>query len=171
MDGAYITARNKEDIENLVVRIFRSLSEVFLNEQNHRFLYLVRGSIAFGEVIHGHSVPYNASKALEMSLGYKDSILLGRAMMLAFDGESRASPFGLYIDDSAIKHDDGRGGSFSREWKWYNSKALKVEANISQRLSRKISQHLEELKDENHPLHYPIDRIEEHLSKTMDYYG
>lgn len=170
MDGAYITAANKENIENIVVRIFRSLSEIFLSEKNYRFLFLVRCAIAYGEVIHGHNVPYNASKAFEMSIGYKDNILLGRAMIAAYDGEGKASPFGVFLDESSIKHKDGRYGAFQENWKWYSSSVLKIDEDVPHSLSEKITDYLMQMKDENHPLHYPIDRIEEHIGNARQYF-
>lgn len=172
MDGAYITAGNKEDIENIVVRIYRSLYEVFIKEKESRFYYLVRGAIAYGEVIHGHHVPYNASKAFEMSLGYKDNILLGSAMINAYDGENKVAPFGVYIDESAIKRGQaGKTGAFPVDWKWYNSSTLKVDPNTPSLLRQKIKLYLEEMKDEHHPLHYETAKIEKHLMLTDDYFG
>ena len=171
MDGAYITSGNKENMINILLRVFRSLSDLFLKESNSSYLYLVRGSLAFGEVIHGHNVPYEASKAFEMSLGYKDNILLGSAMIAAYDGESLAAPFGIYISDSASKGKENKGGSFKPDWKWFDDETLKVKKNISQELSQKTQAFLESMKSEEHPLHYPSDKIEKHIELTKEYFG
>lgn len=128
MDGAYITAARKEDIEKIIVRVFSGIAELQIKEGNPRHRFIVRGSIAFGEVIHGHHVPYSASKVFETDLSYKNNILLGPAMISAYSGESQAAPFGVYIDDSAV----GRG--FSADWKWYKSKAIKVKEGIQHEL-------------------------------------
>jgi len=171
MDGAYITSGSKENMINILLRVFRSLSEGFLKEINSSYLYLVRGSLSYGEVIHGHDVPYRASKAFEMSLGYKDEILLGSAMISAYDGERCAAPFGIYIDDSASRGKENRGGSFKPDWKWFEDETLKVKENIHRELSLKIQGYLESLKIEEHPLHYSSDRIEKHIQLTKEYFG
>lgn len=136
MDGAYITAARKEDIEKIIVRVFSGIAELQIKEQNPVHRFVIRGSIAFGEVIHGHQVPYSASKVFEKDLGYKNNILLGPAMISAYSGEGKAAPFGIYIDSSAVAHGNGKG--FSTNWKWYESKALKIEDGINNNLCEAV---------------------------------
>lgn len=136
MDGVYITAARKEDIEKIVVRIFSDLAELQIAETNPIHRFILRGCIAYGEVIHGHNVPYSASKIFETDLGYKNNILLGPAMISAYSGEGNAAPFGLYIDDSAVG--GGRGKGFSADWKWYKSNALKIRDNINSQLRQAV---------------------------------
>ena len=81
MDGAYIATKSKEDMINILVRIYRELAQLFINEPNSLHRYMIRGSVAYGDVIHGHNIPYEASKAFESYLGYKDQIMLGSAMI------------------------------------------------------------------------------------------
>ena len=113
MDGVYITAAQKEEIEKIVVRIFYDLAELQIEEPNPKHRFILRGCIAYGEVIHGHNVPYSASKIFETDLGYKNNILLGPAMILAYSKEYKAAPFGLYIDKSANADVERRGKGFS----------------------------------------------------------
>lgn len=171
MDGAYITSGNKENMANILLRVYRSLAENFLKESNGDYLYLVRGAIAYGEVIHGHNVPYEASKAFEMNLGYKDNILLGSAMITAYDSEKYAAPFGIYIDASACRGRKKGGGSFIKDWRWFDDETLKIDKDIPGAISNKIQTYLESMKDERHPLHYPVDRIEEHIRLTEKHFG
>lgn len=56
MDGAYITARNKDDMINIMLRIYRELAKLFVKEQTQEHQYMIRGAIAYGEVIHGHDI-------------------------------------------------------------------------------------------------------------------
>lgn len=171
MDGAYITSTNKEDMVNILQRVYRSLSKLFLDEPNPSFLYLVRGAVAYGEVVHGHNVPYSASKAFEFCLGYKDYILLGSAMISAYEKEGDAAPFGIYLDESAIKGTRGKnGGAFPEEWKWFKDETLKIDKELPTRLSVKIIDYLESMKDSNHPLHYEEEKIQKHISLTKDYF-
>ena len=136
MDGAYITAAVKSDIEKILVRIFKGIAEIQITESNPSHWFVIRGSVAFGEVIHGHHVPYEASKVFENDLGYKNNILLGPAMISAYRGEAKAAPFGIYLDDSAINHGSGRG--FPKEWKWYDSTALTLDNEIGTKIRQTV---------------------------------
>lgn len=136
MDGAYITAAVKSDIEKILVRIFKGIAEIQITESNPSHWFVIRGSVAFGEVIHGHHVPYEASKVFEKDLGYKNNILLGPAMISAYRGEAKAAPFGIYLDDSAINHGSGRG--FPKKWKWYDSTALTLDNEIGTKIRQTV---------------------------------
>lgn len=159
MDGAYITAARKEDIEKIIVRVFSGIAELQIGEKNPAHRFIVRGSIAFGEVIHGHHVPYSASKVFEIDLNYKNNILLGPAMILAYSGEGKAAPFGIYIDSSAIDNGNGRG--FSANWKWHISKALKIKENIQQKLCEAVLGYFEAAAE------YP--KLDEHKRRAKEY--
>lgn len=160
MDGAYITAARKEDIEKIIVRVFSGIAELQIGETNPTHRFIVRGSIAFGEVIHGHHVPYSASKVFEIDLGYKNNILLGPAMISAYSGEGKAAPFGVYIDDSAVDRGNGRG--FSADWKWYKSKALKIKEGIQQELCVAVRGYFDVASK------YP--KLDEHKRRAAEYF-
>ena len=171
MDGAYITSSNKEDMINILARVFRSLAINFMNESNFSYLYLVRGAVAFGEVIHGHNVPYEASKTFEYNLGYKDHILLGSAMISAYDGEGKAAPFGIFIDETALKGTGFKSGAFNSGWKWFSDDTLKIDKNLPAQMSDKIQTYLETMKDSSHPLHYATEKIDIHKQLVAEYFG
>ena len=174
MDGAYIATKSKEDMINILVRIYRELAQLFINEQNSLHRYMVRGSVAYGDVIHGHNIPYEASKAFESYLGYKDQIMLGSAMILAYDGESKAAPFGIYIDDSAIRHmnttNRGEYGLFVEGWKWYKDTQLDLSGINFNALKEKLENSLEEMKDPEHRFHYPVESIDNHIRMVQEYF-
>ena len=170
MDGAYITAGTKEDIENIIVRIYRGLAKNFLKEELKQYLYMIRGGLAYGEIIHGHNVPYNASKAFEMSLGYKDNILLGNAMIYAYKSEGLASPFGIFVHESAIKQANKRFGAFSSNWKWFESETLKMGDIDIKMLLDKTMGYLSSMKDPTHPLHYDTKKIDNHIKLVKNYF-
>lgn len=159
MDGAYITAARKEDIEKIIVRVFLGIAELQIKEENPAHRFVVRGSIAFGEVIHGHHVPYSASKVFEIDLGYKNNILLGPAMILAYSGEGKAAPFGIHIDNSAV--DSGNGRGFSVDWKWHTSKVLKFQDGIRQELFKAVLGYFDAASE------YP--KLDEHKRRAEEY--
>lgn len=175
MDGAYITARNKADMINIMLRIYRELAKLFVKEQTQEHQYMIRGAIAYGEVVHGHDIPYEASKAFENSLGYKDHILLGSAMIAAYDGEGRAAPFGIYVDQSAVKHEEAENksnyGSFSADWKWYQDSTLNLQEIDFTAFREKIIASLNAMKDTSHRFHYSPDKVQNHIELTQNYFN
>lgn len=172
MDGAYITSKTKENMEKILVKIFSDLAEIFIKENNPFHQFIPRCGLAYGEVIHGHDVPYQASKVFELDLGYKNNILLGQAMINACMGEGIAAPFGVYLHETATNRAEiGKShGVFSDEWVWYESNEIKTSDGLAQRLGGALETYYTILKDEQHALHYPNDRIEEHERKVKVYF-
>ena len=161
MDGAYITAATKKDIEKMLVRIFNGLAEIQIAETNPLHRFIIRGSITFGEVIHGHHVPYEASKVFETDLAYKNNILLGPAMILAYRGEGRAAPFGIYLDDTAINHGSGKG--FPEGWKWHTSTVLKQSEKIDCNLRKVALEYFDKTAGD--------DKVEQHKQQVEEYFS
>lgn len=161
MDGAYITAARKEDIEKIIVRIYSGIAELQIRESNPIHRFIIRGSIAYGEVIHGHNVPYSASKVFEIDLSYKNNILLGPSMISAYSGEGHAAPFAVFIDDSAVDHGSGKG--FAQDWKWYNSRILKIRDGLSNELSQTVLDYFQLTTED--------PKREEHKHLAKDYFN
>lgn len=173
MDGVYITATSKDNIEKIIVRIYLELAKILVKEHNPECRFVIRGSVAYGETIHGHNVPYSASKIFETDLNYKNNILLGSAMIRAYAGEGCAAPFGVLIDESASKGEgrSKKNGSFPEDWKWFDSKVLKIDAKLINNLKSAVNDYFEKLKNENHPCHYPVEKIEKHQLAAKKYFN
>lgn len=171
MDGVYITASSKEDIEKMLIRIYDGLSMQFLKDtENHGFI--IRAGLAYGDVIYGHEVPYQASKIFEMDLNYKNGILLGKPMIEAYQLEGQASPFGVCLADSARKHADDssrRFGSFNDNWKWFHGDSIKAKSDINQ-LKIKLLNRFNWLDDEKNPAHYDSNKIVQHKQLVEQYF-
>lgn len=173
MDGVYITSVNKENMEKLLGKIYLDLSGIFIDEENIFYKFIPRCGLAYGEVIHGHNVPFEASKVFELDLGYKNNILLGQAMINAYESEREAAPFGVHLHESAIKNidDPSRYGAFSREWVWYKTTTIKIPEQRHQQLGNALVNYFQLVKAENHPLHYETDRIVVHESRVKQYFA
>lgn len=173
MDGVYITSKSKENIEKILVKIHRELAELFVNENNILHQVIPRCGLSYGKIIHGHDVPYQASKVFELDLEYKNSILLGQPMIDAYEYEKEAAPFGISVHETAIKQ-TGAGtqfGAFSNDWKWYKSTEIKVQEDLIRKLNSTLENYYRTVKDEAHPLHYPIERILDHEQKAKEYFS
>ena len=173
MDGAYITASNQGDIEKILVRVFDSLASIFLKEPNICRRFSIQAGLSYGETIHGHRVPYSASKVFELDLPYKNNILLGSAMIQAYELSSTASPFGIAIAESAQKHihDQSRNyGSFHPGWKWHESKRIMINTE-THTFSRELIAFFEQFRAEDNPFHYEPAKIDSHIEHIKVYFG
>lgn len=172
MDGVYITSKYKENMEKILTRIFADLAELFIKERSPYHQFIPRCGLAYGEVIHGHDVPYQASKVFELDLGYKNNILLGQAMINAYTSENNTAPFGVCLHETAVNratYGNSRG-AFSDDWVWYESKEIKTSNGLSRQLGEALENYYGILRNEKHDLHYPCDRITEHERRAQEYF-
>lgn len=104
MDGAYITCTNKDDITAVIKRVYTNLYKVFHDEPDFGKRFIIRGSLAYGEIIDGKLL--TDSVTTDINSEYKNSILLGMPIIQAFRSESFSPPFGVFIHESARKFDE-----------------------------------------------------------------
>ena len=168
MDGAYITSGSKKDMENILLRVFRDLANVFVQEKVVH-CFIVRGGLSYGEMIHGHNIPYDASWVFERDLPYKNNILLGEPMIDAYLSEGLAAPFGLYIHDNATRGAQGnKHGYFDSGWKWHTSNELTVDEGIVEKMSFKLENYFQEQKILGA---YDEEKIDHHRKMAEEYFG
>ncbi len=103
VDGAYVTTTERSDLQALLKYIFKLSAINFLigNTKQPGDLRIIRGSIAFGQVIEGGDI-CNSAKILKIyDVRYTNKVLLGAPLALAYAAESLAAPFGVWIDETA----------------------------------------------------------------------
>ncbi len=94
----------------------RSLAYAFDNEQTEEHRFLVRAGIAFGPFIAPIQMA-NANRNFERNLAYMQSVFVGCPLNWAYEGESEAPPFGIYIDQSVTTHSgENIGWALHRWW-------------------------------------------------------
>ena len=174
MDGIYITSTTKDNMSNILTKIYRELSKLLISEKENKHIFLVRSAIAYGPVIHGHDIPLSASKVFGMEIGYKEKILLGSTMIDAYKGESQAAPMGIYIDKSATKSslDAKNQGAYDENWKWWNSNDLKLDDNIEEQMKAKLESYYKWLDtpDNKYAEGYNKEKRDKHIQKVREYF-
>lgn len=166
MDGAYITSKHKNELLNFLTYIFLSMSEALLTEKEFKHWYLIRAAIAFGQVIHGRNIPYDASLEFSSRVGYKEQLLFGAPMIKAFNGEKLSAPMGIYIDESATS----KKWSILFDWKWFNNDKIKVASPTLDNLKSKLIEYYSWLKENADNEGYKIGRQQEHLHQIVNYF-
>lgn len=123
IDGAYITSKSKKLLLKFIASMYTELCTSLLKEDFEHW-YLVRSSVAYGHIIHRRDIPYNASREFISSVGYKEHLLLGEAMVRAYTGEHEAAPMGVYLDESM---GEKLGPRKYEHWKWYREDTISCE--------------------------------------------
>lgn len=103
MDGIFITSKRHDTICQIINEIFTSVAHIFLSEKRNDYRFLIKGSIAFGDIAHGKNISDAVCPTLANKEDYKRSIMFGLPMIQAFKSEHSAPPFGVYIHESARK--------------------------------------------------------------------
>lgn len=119
MDGAYITCANKKVLTVVLKKAFSSLANIFLQEKDNGKRFVVRASLAFGDIIDGNMITEDVTEHIPTD--YKQNILLGMPIVQAYKSEKNAPPFGIFIHESARKFDDEHKIQ-GRTFKWWNQK-------------------------------------------------
>ena len=148
MDGVFITCKELETLKKVINNIYTNIANIFSKETKFEHKFIIRGALAYGEIINGCDISDKACQAFNENTNYRDSLLLGMPMVQAFGFESFAPPFGMYIHESARKY-EGLQGCY---YKWQEEEAM-------QQLKKKTINYFEECQKR---IHY-LDMKEEKL--------
>ncbi len=165
MDGIYISSASATEIAAFLQSIFLNISNLFIEENNEKFRFLVRGAIAKGNTYHGANIGDNASWTLANNAQYRGQILLGIPMVQAHVGERKAPPFGVFVDKSARCNEL----TVSREgwWRWFdNTNGFNREA-----LLERARQHYSWCYANSDTIGYEPDRILVHKGLADIYFA
>lgn len=166
MDGAYITSSNKSEILNLLTYIYNLLVTSLMKEDDYKYWFWIRASLAYGKIIHGRNIPYDASLEFSTRVGYKEQLLIGEPMILAYTGERNAAPMGIFIDNSASAKYQG----VPSDWRWFQNRNIKVEQSQIEIFTRKMNECYDHMGKMWNEEEYPLDKRAEHLKRFNEYY-
>ena len=168
MDGAFVTCESRSALDAMLGHTMRALARNFLQESQNRHRFVVRGATAYGRVYHGKNLAAEASRTLHANQRIRNSILLGLPMVLAFEEERAAPPFGIAIERSARSMSPAETEPYQFTWwKWYRSAGAGVDLSqlrdqIDQFFQWHIARYLES--------QYNKDAIEHHREMARQYF-
>lgn len=175
VDGCYITCYDRSTIQKFMKCIFRLMALNFIFEESNDNKYMIRGSISFGNVIEADSI-INCSKEFKSKTNYTSGILFGSPLARANQSESRAAPFGIWIDEIA-RHFAPTNGKTIRTtfWDWwsYPSQIEEVDDycdDLENMLAEDLANYFSWCKRNHHKLLYPVDALERHRSIASQYF-
>ena len=173
MDGLYITTGCRDDLRLAIRVAFVQFARDFIGGHGTQNMFMMRGGLAYGPVLHGEDIPDEAFDDVEPIRNTKKSILLSPAMVLAYHAESKAPPFGIYVDDSAktfpqlmVPEDTG---FISNLYQWWRED--EDTASVARSLYEQIVFYLDKSRVHSVGMGYGIDRIEAHGQLAKEYFG
>lgn len=168
MDGFYAAALQRNDILEFLRSVFGAVAGTFIAEQENRFRFVIRGALAYGPVVHGHSLPANTSTTLANNVDYRAQVLLGMPMVQAHLGEVSAPPFGIQVHESARAFAPAGALPLNdRWWSWDGAQTHATWAALPQALDDYYSWcHARAAK-----IDYALDRIAAHRQMAQQYFA
>ena len=135
MDGVYIACRSGKRLLPFLARVFSRLAREFVSTERLDHRFVVRGGLAYGDIIHGSDVPDEASEDLARNARYRDALLLGLPMVQAHLGERNAPPFGIYIDESARTNaPESHSPLHHAWWPWFARDQIELAGTLGKEL-------------------------------------
>lgn len=162
MDGFYATTAESETLKAFLTDVFLRVAKVFLDDKlEHKFQFLIKGAISFGEVVHGKNVGKQAANRLDENPPYRESILIGLPIAQSHLLERSAPPFGFSIHDSA----KSAFGLAERDtwWQWFD------EQFEAQEFYKELKNYFDWNLDKKGKDGYKIDRIIVHDALAKKY--
>ena len=165
IDGMYITTPSKQSMLNFLRKVFKKLSQEFIEASENQHRFIPKAAIAYGPVVHGKHITKKVNLALSENKTIKESLLFGIPVIAASQGERNAPPFGIYVDQSARMFAPSPTKPLPYIWyKWFNPKDA-----IRNQLKEKIENYYEWCLANYYTLTYSQDRIKEHKAMAMEY--
>jgi len=166
MDGVYITSPSKKLITDCICNIFSCCSADFCNEKEEKYLYLIKGALAYGPIYHGKDIPSACNRVFDNRVEYKQSLLLGMPIIQAFLGEKEAPPFGIYIDESARTFAPENETPFPYKWyRWDMHEKISSKEFID-----KMARYFNYAHKHMIQLDYHLEDLKRHISMFNDYF-
>lgn len=159
MDGVFITCANLNKMKHTLDSIFTQMAELFCQEEPFEHKFIIRGALAFGEVVDGCDISDEVCKEINEDIQYRDTLLLGIPITQAYENEHNAPPFGIYIHESARQFGHLQG----RYYQWYS------DYNTST-LSEKIKEYFEECNRQAHSINMDRDKIKLYMELQNEYF-
>lgn len=168
MDGTYITADNRSELQTLLRQTLCRLAITFLNEPKPFHRFLVRGAVAFGPLYHGADLPNDIAYVLSNNTDVRDGILMGLPMAQAHRDEAEAPPFGISVHSSARAFAPNTDKPFRFIWlDWFRYSTPPIDP-------KQMLAHLNEYFDWQqahfNATGYRPDRIAHHRQLASEYY-
>ncbi len=161
MDGVFITSPDAQTIQKVINVIFSNVANIFLAQERNIHRFIIKGSLAYGIVYHGHMITNDICQEIAQDEDYKKTILLGMPMIQSISMEKTAPPFGIYIHESARKYQILQG----KYYKW-------TDPNIDfVKLQDKVEKYFDWCSDYSEYLEMDTQKIDKYKKLVKEYFS
>ena len=171
IDGIYFTTPTKQTVVDFIGSVFGELARHFLLPNQRDFRFLIRGGVAYGQVVHGMNA-VGRSLVLSNAPDYRKRVLIGLPLIEAYEIERQAPPFGVAVAGSAQSHWQIRTGQTIQtfdhphlQW-WDNGDRNLITAR---QLKPQVLQEIDDLALRSEHTGYPIESVLRHKTLIKDY--
>lgn len=167
MDGIYAVSSDQAAMVAFLEYLFVHLADLFVSTPDSHHRFLVKGALAFGPIIHGSSLPNQASNTLDQNAAYRGAILLGIPMIQAHLGERNAPPFGLFVHESARAFAPANQTPLKMAWwTWFRPNHWQT---LAQELRQELDNYFTWCLGRAQAIGYEAQRIEAHRKLAHQY--
>ena len=187
IDGIYITAEHQNNLLYQVYLVVKALAAEFVLCKDQRSRFVIRGAISYGPVTDGSVMCMNEeNRVLINHHEYTNNILLGPAISQANESEKMASPFGIWVHESARhfsplyyskeenKHVTSKPLQFTH-WPWwtYTNKPDKKSEDLllARELKKELLSYYEWCEKHSSGILYDVSRIKHHRELFLEYFA
>lgn len=172
IDGVYITADRKGPLLRTIAHMMRSLALDFCLAESALYKFMLRGAVTYGPLCEGEDLMTERNYTLVNNAGHSENICLGIPMAQAYDAESNASPFGIWIHESARAFcpEGGTPITFTH-WPWWNSlDDTDFAQDLVSTLHAGLCEYLDWCDQHSTSILYPPDAIARHRGLVDQYF-
>lgn len=170
VDGMYICSMKLPPLLNYLKDMMTKLALAFVFEERADHRFMVRGGLAFGPAVKG-STALDASTALETNSSYASRILLGITLVQSNGDERRASPFGIYVHESARSFTPAGGRPLPfTHWQWWTCHQSDDDIELATALKLRLLEHSSWCAAHATTILYLSDRIQAHRLLAEEYF-
>ncbi len=169
-DGFFATADDWGDLIRFLRRSFLTLANLFSLERYNQHRFIIRGAIAYGPFIDGTSITAGFGQPQPTYIGnnYMHNVMIGSPLSWAYKAESKAPPFGIYVDQSVLTFSPSPIGSPLHYW-W--NLGNQTEKDWAKNFGRMVLRHFQwQLKNANKTI-YPVEKHEFYIKQITEYFN
>lgn len=169
MDGVYVTSKKKGLIIKFLKNMYKSIAEQVVSEEEYRHFFVIKGTLAYGPIIHGSDITAKESTYLYDNMEYTKSILIGLPMIQAFTSENLAPPFGIYVHESARAFFPGNDGPLPYKWwRWWINND--ISSCFKSDFVNRMNDYYSYCEKRYLELDYSLDKIVKHKEEFNQYF-
>lgn len=170
IDGCYLMAERRANLERALEQMMLALAATFIHELSDDLRFLVRGGIAAGRIIEGNAMA-KCSGELESHPKYRDCLSIGTAIGQAYTAESKAPPFGFWVDITARSSILGENQPYTEAyWRWWRATPANLGRERAAALGGQLMTYFDWAQKHRRELEYDESRLTEHRESAREYF-